>query len=173
MSLREKTLLATAALLASPMAMCAQGTEPPTAPLPAALSHAKKIFLGNAGDQENADCLRAYNEFYRDIAALNRFEMAGDPAEADLVLELHYEIDLGGSLVSSHDKDSVRQFRVAVIDPHTHTTLWSLTERTNYAIFQKNRNKNLDQTVDQLAKDFDSLTASEPAAPNNKSRVTH
>lgn len=171
MSLRGTSLLAV--VLASPMVMCAQSAAPTAAPLPTALTHAKKIFLGNAGDQENADCLRAYNEFYRDLSSMGRFELVPDPAQADLVLELHYEIDLGGSLVSSHDKDSVRQFRVAVIDPHTHIVLWSLTERTNYAIFQKNRNKNLDQTVDQLAQDFDLLTSSQPAAPNNKSLVTH
>ena len=45
-------------------------TDPPTAPLPAALAKATKLFIGNAGDQENADCLRAYNSFYDGISKL-------------------------------------------------------------------------------------------------------
>jgi hypothetical protein len=151
----------------------AQAPEPDPAatPLPSALTSGTKIFLGNAGDQENADCLRAYNVFYQGVGAIGRYQMVLDPAAADLVLELHYEIDLGQSIASNDSRRSVRQFRVVIIDPHTHTVLWSLTERTNYATFQKNRNKNLDETVSTLVADFASLTSAQP--PNNKSRVPH
>ena len=158
-------------LLLTSQASRAQALDPPQAPLPAAITTAHKLFLGNAGDQENADCLRAYNGFYAGVEKLNRFELVVDPNQADLVLELHYEIDLGQAIASSDSHHTVRQFRVVLVDPRARVTLWSLTERTNYAMFQKNRNSNLDETVGKLVSDFAELTAAQP--PNNKSRVTH
>src|ERR1700744_2058816 len=162
-----------AIFLAICLVASAQTTPPaPTdAPLPAALSSATKLFLGNAGDQENADCLRAYNDFYGGLQNLKRFTLFDDPSKADLVLELHYEIDLGQSVASNDSKQSVRRFRIVLVDPHSHATLWSLTERTNYAVFKSNRNKNLDETVANLVADFASLTQSQP--PNNSSRNPH
>jgi hypothetical protein len=145
--------------------------NPANAPLPSALTNATKVFLGNAGDQENADCLRAYNDFYGGLQNLKRFTLVDDPNQADLILELHYEIDLGQSVASNDSRQSVRRFRVVLVDPHSHATLWSLTERTNYARFKSNRNKNLDETIATLVSDFASLTQSQP--PSNPSRNPH
>jgi hypothetical protein len=97
----------------------------PAAPLPSALTTAKTLFIGNAGDQENADCLRAYNDFYDGIASLTRFHLVSDPNQADLILEIHYEINLGAAAVTN-DSHSLRQFRVVLIDPHSHVILWTL-----------------------------------------------
>jgi hypothetical protein len=164
----------TTALLALTLATAhAQTTDPPTAPVPSALAKATKLFIGNAGDQENADCLRAYNSFYDGISKLGRFTLVLDPNEADLVLELHYEIALGQSVISSGGSNAARQFRVVIEDPHSRIVLWSLTERTNYAVRQINRNKNLDETIGVLVNDFNLLAAPQPVAPNNKSRVKH
>ena len=172
-NLRVLALLIAASFSPVLAAARAQVPDPPTAPLPSALATATKLFIGNAGDQENADCLRAYNSFYDGIGKLGRFQLVLNPNEADLVLELHYEIALGQSVVSDHNGSSVRQFRVVIEDPHTRIVLWSLTERTNYAIRQNNRNKNLDETVGTLVADFNLLAAPQPVAPNNKSKVTH
>jgi hypothetical protein len=147
-----------------------QNFEPSTVPLPSAIAKATKIFIGNAGDQENADCLRAYNTFYEGISKLGRFTLVLDPNEADLVLELHYEIGLGKAVGSG---DGVRQFRVVIEDPRSRIILWSLTERTNYALMQKNRDKNLDETVGFLVSDFNFLASPHPVVPNNKSVVKH
>jgi len=162
------------------MATCSVATraqtatpQAPNAPLPSALATATKIFIGNAGDQENADCLRVYSDFYQDISALGRYQLVLDPNAADLVLELHYEIAVGQSIVSSHNADAVRQFRIVIQDPHSHIVLWSLTERTNYAIRQGNRDKNLDETVAKLASDFSALASETPVPPNNKSIIKH
>jgi hypothetical protein len=163
-------LLLGSAVFAIALTASAQTPAPPTAPMPSALAHATKLFIGNAGDQENADCLRAYNSFYAGVTNLGRFTLVLDPAEADLVLELHYEIGLGKSVGSG---DGIRQFRVVIEDPRSRIILWSLTERTNYAVFQKNRNKNLDETVAALVTDFNLLASPQPIAPNNKSKVTH
>jgi len=107
--------IAIATMLA--ISAAAQTPAPPTAPLPAALASAHKLFLGNAGDQQNADCLRVYNDFYAGISNLKRFEQVTDPNQADLVLELHYEINLGQAVASNDTNHSVRQFRIVLIDP--------------------------------------------------------
>lgn len=143
---------------------------PPPAPLPAALSGAHKLFLGNAGDQENADCLRAYNGFYAALTKTGRYELVPDPAGANLVLEIHYEFSFGAG-VNNSGANTPRQFRVLILDPKSRFVLWSLTERTNYAVLQKNRNKNLDEMVLKLADDLDALLSSRP--PDNHSRTSH
>ena len=158
-------------MLACCLFLHGQSPEPKSAPLPAVLTSARTLFLGNAGDQENADCLRAYNDLYSDLEKLGRYRLVGDPAEADLNLELHYEIDLGQAIASNDSHRTVRQFRLVLLDRHARVIVWSLTERTNYAVLQKNRNNNLDETVAKLSADFDALLSSQP--PNNNSRVPH
>ena len=145
----------------------AQTPDPVAAPLPSAITAAHKLFLGNGGDQENADCLRAYNDLYADLSKLTRFQLVATPQTADLVLEMHYELTPGQT--AGHDDP--RRFRVLLIDPQTHVILWSLTERTNYAALQRNRDRNLDEMVAHLATDFDALTSAQP--PSNNSRTTH
>lgn len=151
----------------------AQQPTPPAAPLPAVLAHTQSIFLANAGDQENADCLRAYNLFYAGLDALHRFTFVQDPAQADLIVELHYEIDLGASVVADGGRSGARQFRTALIEPHTHTLVWSLTERANYASLRRNRDKDLDAAVDALVNDFATLVAPTPTVPTTPSRSKH
>lgn len=163
---RTRTTRLHALLLCAP-GLLAQTPPPSSAPLPAALTSAHKLFLGNAGDQENADCLRAYNDLYAGLTGLHRFTLVPSPADADLVLEMHYELTPGQT--AGHDDP--RRFRVLILDPATHIVLWSLTERTNYATFQKNRDKNLDEMVDHLAADFNALTSAAP--PRNNSRTEH
>jgi hypothetical protein len=166
-ALSKTTSFCTLALLGA--ASCAAQT-PPSSPLPAALATAHKLFLGNAGDQENADCLRAYNDFYAGLVGLKRFDLVTDPNQADLVLELHYEFSLGAGVNGPSSANTPRQFRVLMIEPQHHIILWSLTERSNYALLQKNRDHNLDDTVAALINDFDVLTSTTP--PKNHS-VAH
>jgi hypothetical protein len=158
-------------LIASACIAGAQTSPPPAAPLPAVLSNANRLFIANAGDQENADCLRAYNAFYAGIDGLHRFSLVSDPANADLIVELHSEIDLGASVVSDGGRNGARQFRTALIEPRTHTLVWSLTERTNYAVRQTNRDKNLDSAIAALVTDFGTLVSSQPTPPANKSKA--
>ncbi len=143
---------------------------PQSAPLPSGLGAAHKLFLGNAGDQDNADCLRAYNDLYGAVSALGRYQMVGDPSASDLVLELHYEFSLGAG-VNGGSANTPRQFRLLLLDPKTHVLLWTLVERTNYAALERNRNKNLDEVVGVLATDLDQLLSAKP--PANKSSIHH
>lgn len=159
-------VLASGAIAQTP----AEAGGPPSAPLPSALSTAHRLFLGNAGDQDNADCLRAYNDFYAAIGGSGRYQLVGDPSSSDLVLELHYEFSLGAG-VNGAAANTPRQFRLILIDPKTHVILWTLVERTNYAALERNRNKNLDEVVGVLAADLDQLLSAKP--PANKSSIHH
>ncbi len=147
-----------------------QVSGPLSAPLPSALSVAHKLFLGNAGDQNNADCLRAYNGFYAALSGLGHYQLVDDPSASDLILELHYEFSLGAG-VNGNSANTPRQFRVVLLDPKLHVVLWTLTERTNYAALERNRNKNLDEVIAVLATDLDNLLSSKP--PANKSSIHH
>ena len=61
-----------------------------------------------------------------------RFQLVHDPAEADLVLELHYEI-ASARLASNDGSNTSASSASSSLDPHTHFILWSLTERTKDA----------------------------------------
>jgi len=170
---KKNSVLVAMVLLLCAAPLAAQ--NPVAAPLPAAVINAQKMFLGNAGETDNDDCLRAYNEFYAGLKADGHFQLVADPSAADLVMELHYEIRPGYVTGSSAVVDTrfARQFRLVLIDPHTRTILWSLTEQENNAIFQSNRNKNLDEAVALLLADFRSLhngAYSAPIPASGKSR---
>jgi hypothetical protein len=172
-----RTIAATiAALLLGAASLHAQ-TNPAAAPLPAAIINAHKLFLGNAGETDNDDCFRAYNDFYAGLKAEGHLQLVADPGDADLVLELHYEIRPGTITGPSSNVNTTfaRQFRLILIDPHTHTILWSLTEAENNALLQSNRNKNLDAAVMLLLADFKALhagTYSAPIPPGGKTRFS-
>jgi hypothetical protein len=167
------SILAIAILLLAVLPLFAQA--PAAVPIPAQLTTAKTVFLGNAGDTDNQDCMRAYKEFYAGLLSDGHFQLVLTPASADLVLELHYEVRPGG-ITGPHSAVSTsfaRQFRLVMIDPRTHTILWNLTEAENNAVFQSNRNKNLDAAVAQLLADFKELATgiTAPTAPN-KTRLS-
>jgi hypothetical protein len=170
---RAITILGIALLLFATLPLHAQ-SNPPSAPLPAAIANAQKLFLGNAGDTDNQDCLRAYNEFYANLLSDARYQLVLDPGAADLVLELHYEVR-PGEIVGHNSVDTAfaRQFRLVLIDPRTHTVLWNLTEVEDNAILQSNRNKNLDAAILQLYLDFSALSQSSAVNPATSPRKQH
>jgi hypothetical protein len=148
----------------------------PAAPLPTLLTTASKVFVSNAGDQDNADCLRAYNEFYAGVVATNHLQPVPNPADADLILELHYTIQVGATHVTSSagggggGSPEARQFRLSVIDPKTQTILWTVVETENSAIFKSNRDKNLDAAMAALIDDLKKLTGPSATPPQDKQK---
>lgn len=131
------------------------------APLPTLLTTATRVFISNAGEQDNIDCLRAYNEFYAGVVATNRLKPVLNPSDAELILELRYVIQVGathGDMNGSNAKEA-RQFRLSFIDPKTHIILWTIVEAENSAVFKSNRDKNLDSAMSALLEDLTNLTA--------------
>ncbi len=140
------------------------------APLPALLSTATKVFISNAGEQDNIDCLRAYNEFYAGVVATNRLRPVLNPSDAELILELRYVIQVGATYGNSNGSSSkeARQFRLSFIDPKTHTILWTIVEAENSARFKSNRDKNLDSAMSALLEDLTNLTVNATPAQSKQ-----
>jgi hypothetical protein len=68
----------------------------PLAPLPSVIANAKKVFLANGGGNN-----LAYDSFYSEIKKWGRYEIAGSPEEADLIIELAYRVEDGGARIWS------------------------------------------------------------------------
>src|SRR3989442_14378926 len=73
----------------------------PAAPLPAVIVNAKKIFLSNGGGSN-----LAYDAFYSKMKEWGKYEVVGSPDEADLIVELAYRVDKGGTYVWSSTNTS-------------------------------------------------------------------
>jgi hypothetical protein len=94
----------------------------PSAPLPAVVVNAKKIFLTNGGGSN-----LAYDAFYSDMKQWGKYEIVGSPDEADLIVELAYRVDRGGTRVwsSSNSYDGTTQVHSAqILDPQVTLTIY-------------------------------------------------
>ena len=137
---------------------------PASAPIPSQILDAKKIFISNGG-QEGVPRLgtfsgepeRTYNQFYAAIKDWGRYELVSAPSDADLILEVSLAVPAG---IFKGDP-YVPRFRLLVLDPKTHFTLWAFIENVDWAILAGNRNKNFDQGMTNLVNDFEKL-ASQP-----------
>ena len=143
------------------------------APLPAQIFTAKKVFVSNAGGDSLGEYSggpdRVYDELYGALKGWGRYELAGAPADAELVFETSFSMPIlgeavsggGGTLVSSKTlKDP--QFRLAILDVKTHVLLWTFTEHLQNALLQANRDKNFEHAMAALVNDIKNV-AGQPA----------
>jgi len=68
----------------------------PPAPLPAVIANAQKVFLTNGGGSE-----LAYDAFYSEMKKWGKYQIVGSPEEAELIVELAYRVERGGTRVWS------------------------------------------------------------------------
>ena len=157
----------------------AQKSKPtPPAPVPSPILTAKKVFIANGGGDESLFDTpqytggpdRLYNEFYGAMKSWGRYELVGDPGEADLVFEIRL------TLVQPHrskplevnDPEYDSLFHLSVRDMKTHETLWGLTEHAQAAILQGNRDKNFEQALNAIMSELRRIagaaTAKAPAS---------
>jgi hypothetical protein len=144
-----------------------------SAPTPAQILAAKRVFVANAGGEqpwdEDADFSggtdRAYNQFYADMKAWGRYELADAPADADLLFEIQFTCPASVAAASAV-RDSLTgrpydpQFRVVIRDAKTNALLWTLSERAQWALTRGNRDKNFDQGLDRIVGDVQVLGGS-------------
>src|SRR2546426_12007280 len=71
------------------------------APLPSVIVNAKNVFLTNGGGSD-----LAYDAFYSEIKKWGKYEIVGSPDEADLIVELAYRVEHGGTRVWSSSNRS-------------------------------------------------------------------
>lgn len=141
-----------ALLQSSVQATAQQFKAPSPAPVPPQVLAAKRVFISNAGGANfgtvfsevvfNGGPDRAYDQFYAAIKTWGHFEIVAVPADADLVLKVHWLLtDTGLKL------PVLGELGVEVIDPKTATTLWSFDEYVRGAILLANRDKNFDRAM--------------------------
>jgi hypothetical protein len=144
-------------LLSSPIGSAQQKKTTHPAPIPAQILAAKKVFIANgSGDESRYEEAsysggpdRAYNEFYAAMKNWGRYELVAAPADADLVFEIRLTIfQLQRVRMVSDDGPAIdSQFRMVIRDAKTRQRSWALTEHTQGAVLQGNRDKNFEQAL--------------------------
>jgi hypothetical protein len=142
----------------------AQGSKPvtDTALVPPAIAAAKKVFVSNAGADDDSGKTfstgpdHCYSEFFRQVQALNRYEIVSSPLEADLVFEVN--MTFSPPPVSSWGgSKSDALVRVRILDPKTQIVLWAFYRRPVKANLQRT-GKNLDKAITQITADLKAVT---------------
>ncbi|MGA7886463.1 MAG: hypothetical protein WCA44_12030, partial [Acidobacteriaceae bacterium] len=127
---------------------------------------ARTIFISNGGSDAglfpspfSGDANRPYSEFYKALQADSHCQIVSDPAQADLVLELRLVAPLGPSNPNKAQgaPDPEPQFRLEIYDRKTHYVLWTLTRSIRWAVLQKTHDRNFEDALTQLVKDFEAL----------------
>jgi len=157
-----RSLLTSLCLLVSLSAFAARSRKDvPPAPLPTVVINAKKIFLTNGGGSN-----LAYDSFYSEMKQWGKYEIVGSPEEADLIIEIAYRVEHGGTRVwsSTNTYDGSTQVHSAqIIDPlltltifdaKTKNSLWSEVDHRRLARRQKNREKETINSADRLVEDL-------------------
>jgi hypothetical protein len=156
-----------AALLTAICAIAQQASDGVVAAVPPAILTAKKVFISNAGADSglfphpfSGSTDRGYSQFYSAMQGWGRFEVVGDPGDAELVLELQL-ISPNGPKDADKQKgnsDPLPMFRLSIFDRKTHYALWTLTESIAAANLQKTHDRNFDDAVAALLADLKNLT---------------
>ena len=168
----KQGIVCIALVLASAMVLRAQQQgNAPAAPVPEQISAAKKVFISNGGgDAVSADFFKSqgnpnklYDEFYAAMKSWGRYELVAVPANADLVFEINFAVPIvnGGEYEPP-------LFRLAIIDPKTRITLWSIAEPVRGAIRKRIWNKNFAQGMTNLMADIKKLAGQTAATALGK-----
>jgi hypothetical protein len=127
------------------------------APVPIQILTGKKVFISNGVSTAAADVPNLpYNEFYANMKAWGRYELAATPADADLVFELRYVSDPPSPYL---------ELRLAIRDPKTRTVLWSFVDSVDPATREVTRRKNFELAMTKFVQDVKTLAGS-PVAPS-------
>lgn len=132
-------------------------SAPIAAPFPAQISNAKSVFISNtAPDGMPSDMLQSYGEpnrpydqLYAAMKAWGKYELADSPAEADLVMEIHF---MRSKATGGFGEGA--EFYVSVLDEKTHFVLWTFVEPVKGAVRKVSWEKNIDTSVRALVKDL-------------------
>ena len=142
-------------------------TAPAREPVPPAITAARSIFVSNAGAASglfpkpfHGDTDRAYSQFFTGLKATGVFDLVSDPSDADLVLELQLLAPTGPKDPDKQKgaSEPVPEFRLTVYDRKSHYILWTLTRSIGVALLQKTHDRNFDDALSGLLRDFLQLT---------------
>ena len=154
-------------LIAVPVVSAQQSKDTPTAPVPAQIAAAHKVFISNAGADISAQAVfkragepdQAYNHFYSAMQGWGRYELVSNPSDADLVFEIKFTVP---TYVTDKITSYEPQFGLNIIDTRSHFTLWSLAEPVHGAFRKATWLKNFDQGLGTLMDDLKKLAGPSP-----------
>jgi len=122
-----------------------QGAPPPQAPVPAQIAAAHTIFLVNNGADANfsTSADTAYNDVYGALQAWGHFQLVTSPDQADLVFQLRDIAPITGVYGDRAGTYAINSpaFQLAIKDPKTNVTLWTITSPAVVAGFRASRER--------------------------------
>lgn len=145
------------AALTIPMLTAEEPPAPPTAPLPAQIFAAKKVFISNGGEEQwldfdpKHDPTLTYNEFYVDMKSWGKFELVSSPSDADVVFEIRLAL-----------REARPELRLLILDPKTHVALWPLNQAAKGASRDATARKNFDEAMNALVEKLKKLVVESP-----------
>lgn len=159
-----------ASLLSNIAPSTAQETQPAPAAIPPQIVNAKTVFIGNGGSEGATEYSggqdRPYNMFYAEMKTWGRYALVNSPADADLLLEIHFVLPMAMS-VPKEPAVYDPQLRVIIRDPKTQALLWTVIEHADWAMLKSNRDRNFNTAMGRLVTDLETLV-NRPANPSNK-----
>jgi hypothetical protein len=141
-------------------------------PIPPAIAAAKTVFISNGGADSglfpepfSGDPDRAYTELYAALKPTRNYTLVGDPAQADLVLELRLNAPYGPSEANKQKgaSDPLPMFRLLVYDGKSHYILWTVTQSIEFAYLQKTHDRNFDIALTEILNQFLKIAGKPPA----------
>jgi hypothetical protein len=159
---------ALAILTLAPVLTGQQSKIPMPAPVPAQISAAHKVFISNAGGEGFETVMdqtvfdggpdRPYNELYAAMKSWGRYELVSSPADADLILEVSWNLSDTGLRLPV-----LGQLRVVAVEPKTRAVLWTFIEYVRGAVLLGNRDKNFDQALNTIVGRLKTVAGTAPA----------
>lgn len=114
-----------------------QAPPPQQAPVPPQIAAAHNVFLVNNGADANfpVPVGEAYNDVYTALQAWGHFQLVTTPDQADLVFQLSAIAPITGVGGDANDVYTITgpAFRLAIKDPKTNVTLWTITSPVDLA----------------------------------------
>jgi len=129
----------------------------PTAPMPSVVVNATKIFIPNGGGSD-----LAYDAFYSEMKKWGKYEIVGSPDDADLIVEIAYNVEHNGTRVWSTNNTyngTTQVHSAQIIDPQlvltiydakTKNSLWETIDHRRLARREKNREKETINSAERL-----------------------
>jgi hypothetical protein len=133
----------------------------PPAPLPSVIVNAKKVFIPNGGGSD-----LGYDAFYAEMKKWGKYEIVGSPDDADLIVEIAYHVEHGGTRVWSTNNTyngTTQVHSTQIIDPQlvltiydakTKTSLWETIDHRRFARREKNREKETINSAERLVEEL-------------------
>ena len=154
-------------LLLIPALQAKTRKDVPPAPLPEVIVTAHKVFLSNGGGSD-----LAYDAFYSEMKNWGKYQIVGSPDDAELIVELSYQVeDMGTRVWSSvntynnttqvHSRQLIDpKLILTIYDARTKNSLWSTVDHRRLARMEKNREKEMINSAERLVEELRSRSGS-------------